>query len=46
MGVPEDVLRSAMRFSLGFQLSNEEVDDGARRVAAVVRRLRSADTMP
>jgi cysteine desulfurase len=42
MGVPEDVLRSAMRFSLGFQLSAAEVDEAARRVAAVVRRLRAS----
>jgi cysteine desulfurase len=42
MGVPEDVLRSAMRFSLGFQLTDDEVDEAARRVAAVVRRLRAS----
>jgi cysteine desulfurase len=42
MGVPEDVLRSAIRFSFGFQLSEAEVDEGARRVVAVVRRLRAA----
>jgi cysteine desulfurase len=41
MGVPEDVLRSAMRFSLGFQLTDEEVDEAARRIAAVVGRLRT-----
>ncbi|MEG6624244.1 hypothetical protein V2B08_33560, partial [Pseudomonas aeruginosa] len=43
MGVPDDVLRSAMRFSLGFQLTDAEVDEAARRVEAVVRRLRAGD---
>jgi cysteine desulfurase len=41
MGVPEDVLRSALRFSLGFQLGDNEVDEAARRVVTVVRRLRA-----
>jgi cysteine desulfurase len=41
MGVAEDVLCSAMRFSLGCQLTEAEVDEGARRVVAVVRRLRA-----
>jgi cysteine desulfurase len=45
MGVPDDVLRSAMRFSLGFQLTEAEVDEAARRSASVVRRLRAAHTM-
>ncbi len=40
MGLPEEVLRSAMRFSLSPLLSEAEVDEAARRVAAVVRRLR------
>jgi cysteine desulfurase len=40
MGVPSDVLRSAMRFSLSALLSEAEVDEAARRVAAVVQRLR------
>jgi cysteine desulfurase len=43
MGVPEDVLRSAMRFSFGFQQGEGEVDEAARRVVAVVRRLRAGD---
>src|SRR5262249_28726126 len=42
MGVPDDVLRSAMRFSLGFQLSDAELDEAARRIVAVVRRLRAS----
>jgi len=40
MGVADDVLRSAMRFSLSFLLSDAEIDEAARRVAAVVTRLR------
>jgi cysteine desulfurase len=40
MGVPEDVLHSAMRFSLSHLLTEEEVDEAARRITAVVERLR------
>jgi cysteine desulfurase len=40
LGVPDAVLRSAMRFSLSALLSEAEVDEAARRVVAVVRRLR------
>lgn len=40
MGVRADVLHSAMRFSLSAMLSEAEIDEAARRVAAVVRRLR------
>jgi cysteine desulfurase len=40
MGVAEDVLNSAMRFSFGPVLSEDEVDEAARRVARVVNRLR------
>jgi cysteine desulfurase len=40
MGVPDEVLKSAMRFSFSALLTQEEVTDGARRVAAVVNRLR------
>jgi cysteine desulfurase len=40
MGVPEDVLHSALRFSLSHLLSAEEVDEAARRGAGVVNRLR------
>lgn len=42
MGVPDDVLRSALRFSLSPLLSEADVDEAARRVVAVVRRLREA----
>jgi cysteine desulfurase len=40
MGVADDVLRSAMRFSLSALLTAEEVDEAARRIASAVRRLR------
>jgi cysteine desulfurase len=41
MGVPEEVLHSSMRFSLSFLLSESEVEEAARRIAASVARLRS-----
>ena len=41
MGVPEDVLRSAMRFSLSPQTTEAEIDEAAARIVAAVRRLRS-----
>jgi cysteine desulfurase len=40
MGVPDDVLRSAMRFSFGPGTTDAELDEAARRIAASVRRLR------
>jgi cysteine desulfurase len=40
MRVPDTVLRSAMRFSLSPLLTTAEVDEAARRIIAVVRRLR------
>jgi cysteine desulfurase len=40
MGVPDAVLRSAMRFSLSPLLTVEEIDEAGRRIAAVVARLR------
>jgi cysteine desulfurase len=40
MGVPEPVLHSAMRFSLSPFLTEAEVNEAARRIAAVVDRLR------
>jgi cysteine desulfurase len=44
MRVPEEVLHSAMRFSLSPFLTEAEVEEAARRVGAVVNRLRkSAD---
>jgi cysteine desulfurase len=41
MGVPPDVLRSAMRFSFSALLSEAEIDEAGRRIASVVNRLRS-----
>ena len=41
MGAPEDVLQSAVRFSLSALLTPDEIDEAVRRIAAVVRRLRS-----
>ncbi len=43
MGVPEERLRSAMRFSLGPELSEADIDEAARRIVQVVKRLRSVD---
>jgi cysteine desulfurase len=43
MGVPKDVLHSAMRFSLSPLLTEAEVSEAARRVAVIVRRLRQTE---
>lgn len=40
MGVADEVLRSAMRFSLSHLLTPEDVQEAARRIAEVVHRLR------
>lgn len=40
MGVPDEVLRSAMRFSLSFLLSEADIDEAARRIIRAVKRLR------
>jgi cysteine desulfurase len=40
MGVPEEVLRSAMRFSFGPQTTDAELEEAARRIAECVRRVR------
>lgn len=40
MGVPDEVLRSAMRFSFSALLTDADVDDAAGRVVTVVQRLR------
>jgi cysteine desulfurase len=40
MQVPEDHLRSALRFSLGALNRQEECDEAARRICQVVNRLR------
>jgi cysteine desulfurase len=41
MGVPDDVLHSAMRFSLSPLLTLHDIEEAARRIVAVVSRLRS-----
>jgi cysteine desulfurase len=41
MGVPDDVLRSAMRFSFGPGTTAEELDEAAVRIATCVTRLRA-----
>jgi cysteine desulfurase len=43
MGVPEAALYSAMRFSFSSLLTDGEVDEAARRVFEVVRRLRQSE---
>jgi cysteine desulfurase len=45
MQVPEERLRSAMRFSFSHLLTLEEIDEAARRIAAVVTRLRRIEEM-
>ncbi len=40
MGVPDDVLRSAMRFSFSPSHRPDEIDDAANRIIATVHRLR------
>jgi cysteine desulfurase len=40
MGLPPELLHSAMRFSLSSLLSEAEVEEAARRIGAVVSRLR------
>jgi cysteine desulfurase len=42
MGVADEVLCSAMRFSFSFLLTEPDVNEGARRVVGVVTRLRAA----
>ena len=40
MGVPDDVLRSAIRFSFTAERTKEEMDEASRRVAEGVERVR------
>ena len=42
MGVPDEVLRSAIRFSFGPDLSLETIDEAARRVGIAVSRIRGS----
>jgi cysteine desulfurase len=44
MGVPDDVLKSAMRFSLGETTTEEEIDAAAETIAACVKRTRTSAT--
>lgn len=44
MGVPEDVLFSAMRFSFSHLLTEAEIAEAVRRIAGVVQRLRADET--
>ena len=43
MGVADAVLHSAVRFSLSALLTPDEIDEAVRRIATVVRRLRSGE---
>ena len=43
MKAPEELLHSAMRFSLSPFLTEEEVDEAARRIGAVVKRMRECE---
>ena len=45
MGVPNDVLRSAVRFSFGASLEIADIDDAAGRIGSAVRRMRDAGNM-
>ena len=45
MGAPDDVLHSAVRFSLSPLNTEAEMDEAVRGIAAVVRRLRDSNTM-
>jgi cysteine desulfurase len=40
MGLPDELLRSAMRFSLNFTLNEEDIDEAGQRIVAIVQRLR------
>jgi cysteine desulfurase len=40
MGVPDEVLRSAMRFSFGWSTTAAELEEAAERIAGCVKRLR------
>ena len=44
MGMSEEVLISALRFSLSALLTPNEIDEAVRRITAVVRRLRSGQS--
>jgi cysteine desulfurase len=44
MAVPDEVLRSALRFSLSATQTAEEIDEATRRIAECVSRLRTSET--
>ncbi|MFL5340724.1 MAG: aminotransferase class V-fold PLP-dependent enzyme, partial [Gemmataceae bacterium] len=46
MGVSDERLRSAMRFSFGPEITPAQADEAARIVVRVVKRLREADDDP
>jgi len=46
MHVPEDVLGSAMRFSLSPSLTDEQILEAAQRISTVVQRLRNVPIEP
>jgi cysteine desulfurase len=46
MGVPPDVSRSSLRFSLGRDNTSAEIADAVERIDAIVRRLREVRTTP
>lgn len=45
MGVPAEVLHSALRFSFHPLLTEEEIDEASRRIIMVVNRLRQANSI-
>jgi cysteine desulfurase len=45
MGVPNEVLRSAMRFSFGPALTAANIDEAGDRIGSAVRQMRGADWM-
>jgi cysteine desulfurase len=45
MGVPDDVLRSALRFSFGPILEIADIDEAAERIAVATRQMRNSDKM-
>ena len=42
MNVPDDVLRSAIRFSLGTTTTAAEIDEAAARIATCVQAVRTS----
>jgi cysteine desulfurase len=42
MGMPDDVLRSAIRFSFGPELALDTMDEAARRIGIAVNRIRGS----